>query len=266
VIDDPAAAPAPDAGEDTASVGAPTPGKTARRRLFDVGVVTAVIALAFSAMTYWIDRQGQDRADDRQARAELTDMVGKMAALPREYRLFDGSNAAADPNAVSSNFNSELLVLVAQAERLVDEHPSIASPADWLSIGFAHFTLSNYEQAVDAFQAARTKVVSRSDERVAMASMMNEAAALFGLDRTDDGRTMFERAIARARTDGRSQLQIDYDVDFIRRRWAQIEMSTGNCLNALRQIDRMALQGDHDLAFAEYQRICMAAGPLPASS
>ena len=247
-----------------ADVTPPAPGKTARRRLFDVGVVTGVIALRFTATTYWVDRQGQDRADDRQARAELTDMVGRMAALPREYGLLNGASSDVDVNAVSSNFNSELLVLVSQAERLVDQHPSIASPTDWLSIGFAHYTLSNFDQAIDAFREAREHVVSKSDARVATAAKMDEAAALFGLGRFAAGRAMFERAIDDMRRG--PGIQADYDVDFIRRRWAQNEIGVGRCDNAARQIQQMALPGNRDDAFAEYSQFCTTSGGVAAGS
>lgn len=245
-------------GPDPADPEVPDPVRSAsRRRLIDIGVVTAVIALLFSASTYWIDRRGQDRADQRQARSELTEVVGKMAALPREYATLTVPSNGVDPATLGANFTSELIVLVAQAERLVDDNPSIVGPADRLSIGTAHLNLGNYEEAVAAFAAAKRQAAAESDERLVMASLTDAAVAEFGLGRAGRGRTGFRRAIRRAGTDARSGAQIRTDVDFILRRWAQTELVIGNCQGAAELIaeitiptNRSAAQADHDAACA----------------
>jgi len=227
-----------------------------RRRLFDIGVVTAVAALLFSATTYWIDRSGQDRADDRQARSELTDVVGKMAALPREYAALPVPEGGADPGIVSSNFTSELIVLVAQAERLVDGYPGIVGPADYLSIGFAHLNLGNYVQAIDAFDAAKASAAAVSDERLAMAALTDSAVARFGLGRPSAGRSLFRRAIARAGENGPSAAQIRTDVDFILRRWAQTELVVGGCDRASALVAEISIPANRAAATQELTKAC----------
>lgn len=249
----------PDSEPDPTVVRPPTRSET-RRRLMDFGVVTAVAALLFSASTYWIDRRGQDRADDRQARSELTEVVGKMAALPRDYAVLTLPGSGADAGAVSSNFTSELIILVAQAERLVADYSSVAGPADYLSIGFAHLNLGNYEQAIDAFDAAKRRAAAESDERLVTAALTDSAVARFGLGRAGTGRALFRRAIARAGENGRSAAQIRTDVDFILRRWAQTELVVGNCATASELIGQIGVPGTRAAALGDYETTCGPTG------
>jgi len=70
----------PAAGIQNAST---TDDRSRKRRAFDIGVVVAMLALLFTGVTYVIDLRGQDRADRRQARQDLSQTISDIEALPR---------------------------------------------------------------------------------------------------------------------------------------------------------------------------------------
>jgi len=57
------------------------------KRLIDLGTIVGIAALLFSGVTYFFSQRDQTRSDTRAARTELTDVIGRMNALPRQYGL-----------------------------------------------------------------------------------------------------------------------------------------------------------------------------------
>jgi tetratricopeptide (TPR) repeat protein len=166
------------------------------RHLVNMGVIIAVAGLLFSAATYFFNRQDQNEADERQARNELTEIVGQMAALPRQY---DNLLVPSDPQAAQAeagHFRAELVVLVSQAERLSSDYPSIVGAEDVYTIGDAHRQLGNNDLALASFTQAAKLALEEGDALIGGAARSGAGQSLFKLDRFDDGRKMFRRAIA----------------------------------------------------------------------
>jgi tetratricopeptide (TPR) repeat protein len=162
-----------------------------------MGVIIAVAGLLFSAATYFFNRQDQNEADERQARNELTEIVGQMAALPRQYDNL--LVPTADPQAVqaeAAHFRAELVVLVSQAERLSSDYPSIVGAEDVYTIGDAHSQLGNHDLALASFARAEKLALEEGDSLIGEAARLGAGQALFKLERFDDGRKMYRRAIS----------------------------------------------------------------------
>jgi hypothetical protein len=181
-----------------------TVGKTGnprRHRLIDLGAAVGVAALLFSGSTYFFNRHDQHRADLREARSELTDIIGRMDALSREYGALDpatdGQNASSQ-FAAGSLANSERLSLVVQAEHLMDDNPSIAAAADYLSLGFAHLnlgSLDNLYRARTLFARAEKLAEERGDRYLVTAALVNKGRAEYQLGNAVAGTRLFQRLI-----------------------------------------------------------------------
>lgn len=236
----------PDAGTPDAGPRTPGPAPAAEvepparrgaRRFVDIGVVTAVVALLFTGVTYWVDRRSQDREDARSARSELTAVVGQIAAVPRLYAAQADTGAVLDS---SSQANSELLVLATQAEQLMSDHSSIVGPADHLAVGFAHLRLLNFARALEQFQVAEALAAERDDRSVGNAARLQAAQARFGLGRIAEGRIAYEQAIDRLDTAGNSRLVEEAEIDYILYLWLNAEAVYGDCASALRLLPRFS--------------------------
>jgi tetratricopeptide (TPR) repeat protein len=167
------------------------------RHLVNMGVIIAVAGLLFSAATYFFSRQEQDEADERSARTELTEIVGQMAALPRQYDnlLVPGADPAA-AQAEAGHFRAELVVLVSQAERLSSDYPSIVGAEDIYTIGDAHNQLGNHDMALATFARAEDLALDEGDPLIGAAARSGAGQSLFKLERFADGRKMYRRAIS----------------------------------------------------------------------
>jgi hypothetical protein len=238
----PAAPPPTPPAAEQASSGAAA--RSSARRVFDAGVIIAVAALLFSGMTYFFNRREDQRANERQARAQLTDMVQQIAGLQRNYPTLTDANASYEQNATTfGQFNSELTVLVAQAERIRSEHPSIAGPADYLSIGYA-YSLLNDPSAIPTLAQAEQLAVAAQDFNVASQARLDAALALFGLERFKAGRNMFKRAISMPGFSDFSASLTRRQAQFVRWRWAKAEVAWGQCSQALALIAELANSPD----------------------
>jgi tetratricopeptide (TPR) repeat protein len=200
------------------------PGNSATRNLVNMGVIIAVAGLLFSAATYFFNRQDQDEADERQARTELTEIVGQMAALPRQYDnlLVPG----ADPQAVQAeagHFRAELVVLVSQADRLSSDYPSIVGAEDVYTIGEAHSQLGNHDIALAKFARAEKLALEDGDSLIGGAARSGAGQSLFKLGRFDDGRKMYRRAISHTGFDVRQHEAESQEAD-IQAGWATSEL------------------------------------------
>lgn len=236
-----------------------TAGPSRARRLFDVGLLIATLGLGFSAITYMIDRQGQQREDERQARAELSQTVREMSGLERVY--FDLVNDD-DPLVAQSAYSveiSELQTLAAQAERITSAYPNIVESADLLAIGYAHFNLEDYDRAQVVLSEAEGRSVAEDDTLVATGARRALAYTYFGLGQLDEGRSTFERALS---MDGFDDIPESIRVgNEIRTRqfWVNAEVAVGECVEAVNQFvqyERMA---------AEFYPSTQAAGGLGRS-
>jgi hypothetical protein len=205
---------------------------TTARRLINASVIIAVAGLLFSGLTYFFNRQDQQEADQRQARAELTEVVGRIAALPREYAdLQDIAQTAGAVDDLSTLFRHELAVLVSQAEQLVSDHPSIAGPDDFFTIGFAHTNLSNFASALTNYTEAESRAVAEGDSLVALTSRTARGEALFFLEEFDKGRKMFRQAIKQLFV-ALPRLAAVLQASSVRRSWAAAELRAGHCAAA----------------------------------
>jgi hypothetical protein len=209
------------------------------RRLIDVGVIIAVAGLLFSGVTYFFNRRDQHQADQRQARTELTEVVSRIAALPRQYaelKVTPPTGGASDD--LSGLFRHELAVLVSQAEQLVSEHPSIAGPADFFTIGSANANLSNYESAVANYAAAKHHAVAVGDPLLAASSRAAAGEALFALEKFDKGREMFRRAITQL-VAALPRVEAELHASSVRTTWASAELRAGNCAAAEELVEEL---------------------------
>jgi hypothetical protein len=202
------------------------------RRLIDVGVIIAVAGLLFSGVTYFFNRRDQQNADQRRARSELTEVVSRIAALPRQYaELKDPVQPPGASDSFSGLFRHELTVLVSQAEQLVSGYPSIGGPADFFTIGSAQANLSNYEAAVTNYAEAGHRAAANGETLLAASSRGAEGEALFSLEKFDKGRKMFRQAI-KLLFDALPRLEAELHASSVRSAWASAELHAGHCAAA----------------------------------
>ena len=220
--------------------GSTTIGPSRRRRLFDTGVLVATLALLFSAVTYLVERRGQERADERQARAELTETIRRMSELPRVYLdLLKGED---DPNVTETAYSiqiSELQTLAAQAERIRSAYPDIVEPADLYAIGSAHFNLEDLGRARAMLESTEELALAEDDALVTTAARRSLAWTHFGLGQLDEGRSAFSRALS---MEGLSSVPDSVAIgNEIRTRqfWVAAEVQVGACLEAIDQFGEL---------------------------
>jgi tetratricopeptide (TPR) repeat protein len=207
---------------------APTTANDEQPRIrLDIVAVIVALALVIGVASWRIVVHGQDRADQRAARSELTQIVESMSGLPRLYgAITSGDDAAKQANW--SAYNSELNALVAQAERIVAEHGAIAAGADYLSIGVAHVRLAAYDRAIPALEQAEQLAVQQKDSLVGIASQRALAVAHFAAGDPAEGRDAFDRALAAEDFDLPEQVLRDHSVVTLSQ-WIQAEVSMSSC-------------------------------------
>jgi len=223
-----------EATEATEASNEPETSATARaaraRHAINIGVIIAVAGLIFSGVTYVFNRRDQQKADERRARTELTEVIGDIVALPRLY-----PNNQVDAFA-NSQFRSEMVVLVGAAERLTSEFPQIAGPADYLALGYANNNLLNLTSAIDEFARAEDLALVAGDAGLTAAARFNAGISYFLLGQLPRGRRMFTRALSLSGLDGVPDSVVVAQQPSIRTSWALAEATVGQCIEARRQL------------------------------
>ena len=193
----------------------------------DVVAIIATLLLVIGVLAWTVIVRGQERADRRAARAELTQVMGSISGLPRLYGTFTTGDDASK-EAASAAYNTELSALVAQAERIVADHEQIAAAADYLSIGVAHVRLASYDRAIPALGRAEHMAVREKDSQVGIASQRALAVAFFAAGDPAQGRAAFDRALAGAEFDLPDQVLRDQSVVTLSQ-WIHAEVSMSSC-------------------------------------
>jgi hypothetical protein len=226
--------------------------RRAFRSLVDAGVVVALFGLIFGVTTYWADQREQEREDERQARAALTDITGQLTALPRVYAQQLASSSGSAQSDLSANLNTETVVLVAQAERLATDNPSIVRATDFYTIGEAYSRLLDFDRAYERFAAAAELASTEGDFTIASASQRGMAGSLFGLGRADEGRELFGSITSAEGFDALSDSEQLNNAWFTLMIWIRTEASYGYCDYA-------------HLGLADLAEVATAAGSAPAT-
>jgi hypothetical protein len=235
--DGPATPPSPEpATESTNASDEPRNNITASRarRAINVGVIIAVAGLIFSGVTYVFNRRDQQKADERRARTELTEVISQIVGLPRQYPT--GQTDA----LVNSQFRSELAVLVGAAERLSSEHSSIVGPSDYLALGYANNILLNLEHAIDELAKAEELAIAADDPGILTGARTNAANSYFLLGDLSNGRRMFKRALRVGGLTDVPRTITEAQEPSIRLSWALAEATVGQCLQAHLHLARLA--------------------------
>jgi hypothetical protein len=202
------------------------------RSVVDAGVVIALLGLMFTVTTYWLGQRSAARDDRRQARAELTDVVSELTSMPRTYAQLAADGSVLAQLDLSSSLYTEAVVLVAQAETLVAEHPAIVRATDRFAIGEAFARLGVFDRGFENFATAEELASADDDYTLALSARRGMAGALFGLERPEEGRQLFESIVA---ADGIETLPSSIEVNnewFTLTVWIRTETMFGNCAEA----------------------------------
>jgi tetratricopeptide (TPR) repeat protein len=193
--------------------------------------------------TYWIDQESQTREDQRQAPAELTEVTGQLTALRRTYAPL--LSEATGPELVDLNSNSfnERMILVAQAEQLVSENPSIVRATDYYVIGEANAFAGNYDRAYENFVRADQLLGDRSDYALALSSRRGKAFSLLSLDRVDQARDLLKSVASNEGFEDLPESVRTANTAFTLYQWTRLEAMLGHCSEARSLLERLESLG-----------------------
>jgi len=202
-----------------------------------------MLALLFTGVTYVIDLRGQDRADRRQARQDLSQTISDIEALPRAYMEQINDE---DPNiseTAYSLFIGELVAAIAHAEDIRDAHPGIFETVDVYVIGNAQLILSNFDLAVEQLADAEDLAVRGGDTVVATAARRGLGTAYFGLERPEEARAAFQRASSMEGFHNIPETVVNGNRFTTLKYWVGAELTYGDCLAAAERFGELETTG-----------------------
>lgn len=169
----------------------PPPNAGAVLKFLKSGAILTVVALSFTVITYFADARSQDRADERAARVQLSQLMQSLADLQRTF-----GDEVEDP-VMQSSYTEQVLFLTTQAERIADEWPSLVTTSDAYMLGSAYFNvLQDPKRAVDLLVPAESQAVAEDHPLVATAIRRVLGAGHLLHGHAAEGREWFTRAFA----------------------------------------------------------------------
>lgn len=193
-------------------------------------VIIAFIALLFSvAATFYAEQRSHER-DDAAARVELSQLIQRLSALPKENaelwaQYGDDASVAYE---ISSVVQAEQMTLAEQAADVIERIPDTATATEYYQVAKNLAEAGAPERAASLFEAG----LRRKSDLVTRSSILRGQANLYAdLGEIERARGAIKRAIElyaseppAARAGG-----IAYN-EYI---WAGLEADSGNCDRAL---------------------------------
>ena len=206
----------------------------------DAASIVAILALVFSFGTTIVSYQRTSQEDVHAAEIELRALLSRLSAIPAEMTE-NAKTYADDPGAVASLtsvLTQEQILLAKQAAQVLLGIPQErVTAAQYLLV--ANVLIGN---GIDraGLQLLDSAIVVSRDVNDFVSAVRVKAFRLFQLQRIDEGRDLYQQALAvwnRRGFETQDTAFRDYTDLQTRVGWAQAELSVGNCAETQAQLD-----------------------------
>lgn len=199
--------------------------------------VVALAALFVSVATTAIDLR-HSRSQERHAAAlELTDLVQRIVALPRQHAADPATRAGNGDAALEDGFTKEKTALAARAAEILRQYPGVGSPAEYQVI--AEAVVTNIEGVVVHVEAVPSAIalleqgVARTESALDKAGLLVRGGSiLFRHKKPTEARKMFRRAVDGVDDSG----SLAFAASYYEAYWGQWEADNGECDEAERHL------------------------------
>lgn len=194
-----------------------------------------IISLGALSFSVWTDQKSEnrlERRDEHDARVELTGLIQRLQALPKEN--FELQQNYGDQPALNTQINTENLVLSRQAADLINELEGDVSAMEYYSVGYA---LSYSGLHVEASNLLTQGLAVARDSTGALSLLRQDALEHFALGDLEGGRTRWREAMDISdKYPGRNATTVAAETMYTEMRWAAAELAQHECPAALRHI------------------------------
>lgn len=210
-------------------------GRPSRPWYREASVVVSVVALVFSVAATVYAGQESARQSERAARAQLGQLIQRLAALPKENADLQARYARdrAALVSLSGSMNTENLALAQQAADVIRQVPGEVSATEYLAVASA-LELSNSYRSSEELIDRGLRVPSDLTTREGLLRL--KAKLLFATGRPDPGRAQLQQALDLWRDEPvQDRARAHAYTEML---WAGLERQAGHCPEAASHLSR----------------------------